>query len=293
TGTYNYITLNQLNTDIETITGEQLPRLLIDDEIALKMAERTSLLRGYVLYGDPAFKEEFEATIEESIQLEVDLLAMNDSQEVQELVDKKYTWGVATDEVFAAYDAGNVEKAMDIMQNEVKPLEDEILAGFKKLSEERELILEVFFILLFLVLGVLIANNCANRIARPAYEVMDRLQSLAAGDLSHDDLETKSTDEIGRLVLATNEMNRHMRGLLDEINRVSETVSRQSSELSASADEVKEGTEQVAITMEELAQGAETQANSASDLTVIMEDFNTKIEEVSNNGEQIQQNSGN
>src|SRR5699024_7835770 len=96
-----------------------------------------------------------------------------------------------------------------------------------------------------------------------------------------------------RLVLATNEMNRHMRGLLDEINRVSETVSRQSSELSASADEVKAGTEQVAITMEELAQGAETQANSASDLTVIMEDFNTKIEEVSNNGEQIQQNSGN
>src|SRR5699024_1623178 len=96
-GIYSYMTLDELNGDIQDITEDQLPRLLISDEITLNMVERTSLLRGYLLYGDDSFKNEFNDTIEESIALENEVLEMmNDSEEVKDLMAKKMSWGEAT-----------------------------------------------------------------------------------------------------------------------------------------------------------------------------------------------------
>lgn len=307
-GIYNYVTLDKLNGDIQDITEDQLPRLLISDEITLNMVERTSLLRGYLLYGDASFKDEFNDTIEESIELENEVLAINDSEEVKDLMAKKMSWGEATDKVFAAYDAGNTSEAMEIMQTEVKPLEDEIVVGFKTLGEEIEsdlytygetlydgssqaVILQISFILLFVVISVLVANNGSNRISRPVQELMKHMDALASGDLSKENIEVTISDEIGQLMHSTNKMSENTKGLIDQIRRVSQTVSNQSEELTESADEVKAGTAQVAVTMEELAQGSETQANSASDLTVVMESFMHKIDGINASGEQIQQHS--
>src|SRR5699024_2065370 len=103
--------------------------------------------------------------------------------------------------------------------------------------------------------------------------------------------EVKHHNEIGQLVIATNDMNQQMRHLLERITTVSDTVSTQSEQLTQSAGEVKTGTEQIAITMEELATGSETQANSASDLSSIIRTFTDKVEQANQNGEQIKDNS--
>jgi len=305
---YNFLAINAINGHTNEIVHEEVPLLVADESIALDMSERTSLLRGYLLYGDVALKEEFESGIEHSIELENTVLELNDSDEVQALIDKKVAWGEATDKVLEAYEAGNKDKAMVIMQNEVKPLEDEVLQGFKELGDFREkeiaqrgkeiesygkasLIIDISISVIVFALGLIVAIKAANLISRPIVTVMERMKSIADGDLTHEALETKSTDEVGQLVAATNEMSNNTRELLSSIQSVSETVSSQSEELTQSAGEVKAGTEQIAITMEELATGSETQANSASDLSMSMGSFTDKVNEANTNGERIQQNS--
>lgn len=305
---YNFLAINAINGHTNEIVHEEVPLLVADESIALDMSERTSLLRGYLLYGDVALKEEFESGIEHSIELENTVLELNDSDEVQALIDKKVAWGEATDKVLEAYEAGNKDKAMVIMQNEVKPLEDEVLQGFKELGDFREkeiaqrgkeiesygkasLIIDISISVIVFALGLIVAIKAANLISRPIVTVMERMRSIADGDLTHEALETKSTDEVGQLVAATNEMSDNTRELLSSIQSVSETVSSQSEELTQSAGEVKAGTEQIAITMEELATGSETQANSASDLSMSMGSFTDKVNEANTNGERIQQNS--
>lgn len=305
---YNFLAINAINGHTNEIVHEEVPLLVADESIALDMSERTSLLRGYLLYGDVALKEEFESGIEHSIELENTVLELNDSDEVQALIDKKVAWGEATDKVLEAYEAGNKDKAMVIMQNEVKPLEDEVLQGFKELGDFREkeiaqrgkeiesygkasLVIDISISVIVFALGLIVAIKAANLISRPIVTVMERMKSIADGDLTHEALETKSTDEVGQLVAATNEMSDNTRELLSSIQSVSETVSSQSEELTQSAGEVKAGTEQIAITMEELATGSETQANSASDLSMSMGSFTDKVNEANTNGERIQQNS--
>lgn len=72
---------------------------------------------------------------------------------------------------------------------------------------------------------------------------MNRMGLIANGDLSGDPLETNLRDEVGQLIVPTNETNDTTRNLLNQINVVSETVSSQSEELTQSASEVKAGTE--------------------------------------------------
>lgn len=142
-----------------------------------------------------------------------------------------------------------------------------------------------------LLLAIIVSLWVTKGITKPIKLVMERMKNIASGDLSHEPLETKYNNEIGQLVIATNNMNQNMRGLLNQINIVSETVSSQSEELTQAASEVKSGTEQVATTMEELATAAETQANSSSDLATIMGTFADRVEVANENGERIQENS--
>src|SRR5690606_26333915 len=90
---------------------------------------------------------------------------------------------------------------------------------------------------------------------------------------------------------ATNEMNKNMRELLNQVSNVSETISSHSEELTQAASEVTTGTEQIAITMSELAEGSERQADSASNLTEISETFTSKVDEANISGEHVKQNS--
>ncbi|AXI10323.1 hypothetical protein CUC15_15895 [Oceanobacillus zhaokaii] len=144
-------------------------------------------------------------------------------------------------------------------------------------------------ILLAIVVSILITKG----IIKPIKQVMERMENIARGDLSQEPLKSKYRNEVGQLIVATNDMNQTMRDVLHQIHEVSETVSSQSEELTQTAGELKTGAEQIALTMEELATGTETQANSASDLASIMGTFTSRVEKANEHGEHIQENSVN
>src|SRR5699024_11707047 len=128
---------------------------------------------------------------------------------------------------------GNKDKAMVVMQNEVKQLEDEVLQGFKELGDFREkeiaqrgkeiesygkasLIIDISISVIVFALGLIVAIKAANLISRPIVTVMERMKSIADGDLTHEALETKSTDEVGQLVAVPMKSNHTTRHLLFE-----------------------------------------------------------------------------
>lgn len=140
-----------------------------------------------------------------------------------------------------------------------------------------------------LILAVVVAILVTNGITKPIKKVMERMKEIAGGNLNQEPLQSKYQNEIGQLVMATNEMNQKMREILNQIHEVSETVSSHSEELTQSANEVSIGAEQIATTMQELAAGSETQAHSAGDLSSAMAEFAAKVQESNEHGEKIQE----
>lgn len=305
---YNVISISQMNEYSEEIIEKQLELLIVDEDLTNNMLNRSGLVRAYMLYDDQKYRKLFEDQIEESIALENRLLELTDSEEAKALIEKKIQWGTLTDEVFAAHDRGDMEEAMHIMETQVAPLESEIIDGFNAAAQNRKEIMQelgqevikdgkgtvtasfyfgIAAIALAIIFAIITATMMSSRIKR----VMERLKTIASGDLSQESLKTDERDEIAQLLHATNEMSDSLRGLLFQISYVSETVSSQSEELSQSANEVRTGTGQIATTMEELASGTETQANSAGDLSSMMSSFTARIQGANESGSHIERNS--
>ncbi|WP_404454419.1 methyl-accepting chemotaxis protein [Oceanobacillus kapialis] len=302
---YNAYTVYSTNENMQEMIDYQLELLITEEKITLDMQHRTSLLRGYLLYGDASMKEEFSEGIDSSIALENKLLELDDSEEVQTLMDKKIEWGTFTDEVIAEYENGNVDRAIEMMALFVQPLEEELIREFQEMAaaseeEMQQLGSQIvdhsrvnFWVTtgiagLVILAGITIALITSNKITKPIVNVMQRMKEVASGNLKHEPLTATTNDEISELITATNTMTTNTRDMLVKIGEVSETVSNQSEELTQSADEVKAGSEQVSITMEELANGTEEQATNASDLSSVMATFTKSIQETNENGENIQ-----
>ncbi|GEL77085.1 methyl-accepting chemotaxis protein [Tenuibacillus multivorans] len=308
-GVFNFISINKVNNDTENIVDEQLPLLVADEKLAFNMAQRIALTRGYLLYGDEDFKNRFNEYTSDSIQYQNMILEQSDSEEVESLINQSIEWQqTVVDKLFVEYDKGNESRANQILIHDIQPVAEEIMAGFEELSAQRENqivengqnILEngntVLYVglgvsALVVVLAIVVSLVTAQVITNPIKIVKERMKAIAQGDLSLEPLQSKSKDEIGQLVTATNDMNDNMRQLLTQINTVSETVSSQSEELTQSANEVKGGSEQISTTMQEIAAGSESQANNASDLSDNMGTFATEVQEANENGEFIYKSS--
>lgn len=305
---YTIYAMFKVNNELEKVMERELALLITDEGLANNMAYRTTLIQGYVLFDSEGYKDEFAAGIEESIALENQALEYSTSELLIELLDKKIEWGTLTDEIFAAYESGNETEAISIMENSLEPLGKELIAGFGDLAEQAEVRMQdagdtiqqnVILIMwigigiagLVIILGFLAAFRTASTIAKPIRKVMERMQSIANGDLNNELLAVESHDEVGQLVEAANLMNSNMREIMTKINDVSMTVSAHSEELTQSANEVRSGTEQISSTMEELASGSETQANQSSDLSNLTADFTLKINEVNQSAIQVQNES--
>ena len=308
-GVMNSIVLTNNNNDMSNIVEEQLPLLIADEIITTKNVQRLAAARGYLLTGDSQFKEDFDTYTEEAKESQALILETNDSAEIIELIDQTVEWReIIIDEVFTTYDQGNEEEALSILTEKAVPLGEELIAGFQGMVIEREaliteagqsniaegenmLLLVLIVSALIIVISIAVAFIVSNIITKPIIRVMDRMKLVANGDLSNEPLEVTTQDETGQLTVATNDMSDNMRDLLNRIHTVSETVTSQSEELTQSSNEVMNGTEQVASTMEEIAAGSEAQANNASGLSANMGLFTTKVQETSEDGEQIQQSS--
>lgn len=203
-------------------------------------------------------------------------------------------------EIKTAGNRGLVEFKSDgkktIMGFAKNPTTDWILGGVvyqSDLQSEAAMVLVPIGIVLVIVLAIAIFVSVfiSRRITKPVNIVMERMQMIADGDLTHRSLKVTSNDEVGQLTHATNHMQDQMSELLHRIHTVSETVTSQSEELTQSANEVKQGSEQVSSTMQELASAAELEANHTTGLASAMQDFAHGMKEASQNGEHIQETS--
>ena len=305
---YIFSILNNSNQTIKQIIDEELPLLIADESISITMYDRIAAARGYIISGDPQFKEQFDAATKEAQMYQEQIQNIAPSQELEEIIRNTAEWRTyILDEVFAQYDAGHKELATENILNAAQ-YSDQLITSYDELAIKREIhiidfeegvlesgkttiIIVSIVSILVVIVGVAVALITSNSIVKPLKAVMNRMSLISNGDLTEEPLHTHLRDETGQLFHATNDMNEKMRELLVEIETASQSVNHQSEALTYSANEVTIGTDQIAATMEELAAGAETEASHASHMSEKMTVFAEKIDQTTTNGKAIQENS--
>ncbi|SEK22571.1 methyl-accepting chemotaxis protein [Carnobacterium iners] len=305
---YNVISLNDVNKSVETVMEKELKLLITNNALLVDVHKRTSLVRGFLLYEDEAYRTQFNEELAGAIALENTALETSDAPEMKKLIGRKISLGNLTDETFEAYDNGEKSKAEDIMNLQAKALEQELEKGFSDLSTYREKRIQdlgqeiiangktmrnsgIIVTIIVAVFSAIIAYITSRNITRPIKLVMKQMKEISDGNLKVEPLTVATKDETGQLSESMNVMQNVLKEMIHNLSVASETLTANSEELTQSAFEVKAGSEQVATTMQELATGSETQANTASSLSIVMGNFTKKVQDTNKRGDQINKTS--
>lgn len=295
-GAFNIYSSNKSLAYSQDIIERELPLLIQDEKLLYNLAQRTAFVRAYILYGDESYKERFLQYTEESQVIQEELLALSDSDKTKELIEKSVDWRtMIVERVFIQYEKGNEERAKEILKNEVAPISNEVMEGFKELASKREELIvasgktviesgksvkttSIILSIAAVLIGLVLALVTANLITTPLLKIRDRMKMVADGELNHEPLEQKSYDELGELTVSANLMQKNLRDTIEKMLVVSQSVTNQSEDLTQSANEVQQGSKQIASTMYELSEGSESQASRAAEMVRMMDDFTSRIE---------------
>lgn len=301
---FMYYQQNKVSKETKDMITTELHLLNLDQQLSASFAVRLASARGYVLSGDQAEKEVFLAYTEQAKKYNDELEQYHASKNAMTLVADSIDWREnVLENVFKTYEEGEKVKAQKNLQN-LDADANRIRDGFEKMAENRFQLIEekgqdvlsinstmktmmIICTIALFILSLIVAYFTSNIILRPIKRVTERMQRIATGDISQDDLPIKSHDEAGQLTVAANVVSAKLREMIAAVQLISTQVKTASEHLAQSSGEVREGSNQISMTMQELAEGTEDQASHATDLVQVIESFTLQVTEANTGGNLI------
>lgn len=134
------------------------------------------------------------------------------------------------------------------------------------------------------VVWLVVAFIIARTIVRPITGALNRFGILvgrvAEGDLTMEELEVRSNDEVGRLGGAFNQMVARLRELMRNVAESSSVVLAAAEELTQASDQSATGAREAAEVVTRMAGAAGNQAHVAADVQTTMKELQNAIEQI-------------
>ncbi|MBU8880845.1 methyl-accepting chemotaxis protein [Bacillus sp. FJAT-29790] len=124
-----------------------------------------------------------------------------------------------------------------------------------------------FLSIVAFIMAISIGIVIMRMITKPLLLLENAAGTIAAGDLTQEDVKVKNRDELRNLANSFNDMKKNLHQLIREVSINADQVAATSEELSASAEQTSAATEQITIAMQEVSIGSEKQVSSATDAT--------------------------
>jgi methyl-accepting chemotaxis protein len=157
--------------------------------------------------------------------------------------------------------------AFDSLEGEMEALSELIEADSKNTQAEGDAAastarstmaaITVFAGVALFVIGLLVSRS----VTRPLSEAVRLARKVADGDLTSE-IEVKSTDETGMLLLALRDMNLSLRKIVGEVRSGTDAISTASAQIASGNADLSERTEQQASSLEETASSMEELAST-------------------------------
>ena len=207
------------------------------------------------------------------------LLNSETSKQRYALIEAAYaTYSARYDKVISLHQAGQRKQALDLFTEHAalltyKDLEHKTndLAGWyedhtreaddnQTQADAQTRRLMMILVPTALVLGALIAVVIARSIIDAMRQMSSVIQSIAASDLTHEDMQVVCDDVVGKAALGLNQMKNGLREIILSIAATAQDVSSSSRAIAATASQTAEGAygqrqqvEQVTLAMREMA----------------------------------------
>lgn len=131
-----------------------------------------------------------------------------------------------------------------------------------------------------LLLGTVSVYFLIRSVMRPIVSLQQKALTVSEGDLT-EDVEVLSNDEIGKLGIAFNTMQKNLRKLVEHVNRNAEQVAAAAEQLAASSEQTTAATEFVSQNIEKVASGVEQQTSGVASTAQSLNEISKGIQLIS------------
>ncbi|MET2870390.1 methyl-accepting chemotaxis protein [Exiguobacterium profundum] len=281
--------LRQSTAAYDRVLSEGMQEMLLAENLSLAVTDAERYLNYYMLVANPKTlislqgvqeqRDELMASLKASSSDEKILSWLGDLEKFNELLDREMNRAV---ELRQQQDEIGFKT---VLNTSVTPTTDRVRMTVTDLVEYKGELLEsetkavqadaessILWMLLISVGGVVIGILSLLALQRLFLKPINRLgrqaRIMAEGDLTGEDIEVASNDELGDLVTAFNEMKHNLVGLIRRVGEASDKVTAYSEELYASTDHVATTTQGVSRLFEEMNVAAQGSSKRAEEGTI-------------------------
>ncbi|WP_214797842.1 MULTISPECIES: methyl-accepting chemotaxis protein [unclassified Exiguobacterium] len=280
--------LRQSTAAYDRVLSEGMQEMLLAENLSLAVTDAERYLNYYMLVANPKTlislqgvqenRDELMKKLNASSSDEKILSWLEDLEKFNELLDREMNRAI---ELRQQQDEIGYKT---VLNTSVTPTTDRVRMTVTDLVEYKGGLLEsetevvqkdaessIFWMIVISVVGVVIGILSLLALQRLFLKPINRLgrqaRIMAEGDLTGEDIEVASNDELGDLVTAFNEMKHNLVGLIRRVGEASDKVTAYSEELYASTDHVATTTQGVSRLFEDMnitAQGSSKRAEEGT-----------------------------
>ena len=308
-----WVGMNGLRDTVQTYEEEALriaetARLSEEFEKLFNALDNAAL--GYLFFSSEKYRADFDAAFLAVEELAVKLRNTMRSDYAREIVDvaitrvREYVASMASilERFYVAgtqeYDQALtwVEIARVQVAEAIGELSDYQARRLEEIREDsdaavhRAQTLMIVFGIIVTVIGIVVAFLFTRGIAGPARQVAAAAMRLADGDLTIEELQIKSRDEIGEMAKVFNQMVVNLREIIGQIRATSQTLYENGESLLLAAEESTGATAQIAAAVNQVAQGTTEQVRPVQETRTAIEQLRRIIDQIATGAqEQAQQ----
>lgn len=297
----NHFNVSSIDTKNTEALDNRVEQIRTIDEIRVGLGMQGLYARAMILDGSKENEEHFkqyQTQVDTKIEELSDLIRSETmTGYYEEIKGYNSAFNSYADEMFNAYNRGDMESATYIVNNNLSDSNAGILEvaelmeiyqdkQLSKIKEETEAAITFTKILGYIIffaslgLSVFVVLFVRRGITSPIRHVVENAKVIAAGNLTAADLPVTSRDEIGQLATAFNTMKQNLSNLIKHVQTNSEQLSASAEELSASTEEVSATTTDVTYRVAETAEAAKAATHMSLESAHAMEETAVGVQRI-------------
>lgn len=296
-----YYQLHHINKLNNVLFEDRVYKLSQVNKILNASSLQTSYLRSYIIEPNEVTIQNFEKqerTVHETLE-ELDQIVDNElmQKELQIIKRNQSIFENAAQEIINTYNPDDLQAAIDIMKQKVRPADEAIEKAvytaveyqsnqmettreeMANLEDVSSLIILIIALVSF-ILALIIAYFIARAITTSVNKLANAANVIAAGDLRQEDVKVTTKDEVRNLADSFNSMKANLHSLIDNVAMNVEHTTSSAEELAASTDEIALSANAIAKRVEIMAQGSKQALATGQESSVAMDETASGVQRI-------------
>ncbi|WP_409369712.1 methyl-accepting chemotaxis protein [Lysinibacillus sp. 38-6] len=295
-----YMDLTNMKNEYNHILASRVEQIYLASDLQSNTKQQSMYMEQYIENGKEETLENFRST---QLKIQIGIGQLHDMIEDEQLLEVnnkmqegKKSFDKVAETIISAVEAGDVSTARELYDKHLWRLSlmgsiaTEMLAFNKmKFSEvatnaeqkvHKSAITAVVIGFITVAICIFFSILTAVKIANPLKAMANAVKQIAQGDLTIQDVQVKSKDEIGTLARAFNDMKQSIQALIRSSGETAHELSAVAEELTASTTQVTATSNYVATTVEDIASSSKISSTVSNEASLAINETTTGIQQI-------------